>query len=179
MLSAEFSTIELFFIDLIYWLFVQGLVGFISAHLPPRLIDPRRRIYQTRRWEKDGSIYQRWFRIKNWKPIVWDAGRVFQKDFRKDHVDAADPQHLDRWIVETCRAEWCHRVTFVFILPLFSFNPPGMMYFWVLYDSLLNLVPIVVQRYNRPRLVRLMRRLTRLPAAQENATAGGHAAVLP
>lgn len=179
MLTAEVSTVELFFFDLFYWLFVQGLVGFISAHIPKRLINPQRKIYQTRKWEKEGSVYQRWFHIKDWKPLIFDAGRIFQKDFHKDHVDVNDPQHLERWIMETCRAEWCHWVTFIFIFPLFSFNPPGLMYIWILYDALLNLVPIIVQRYNRPRLMRLLKRLTRLPIARNGAPSGEPTTIAP
>lgn len=159
--TAELTTTELFFADLFYMLFIQSLVGFIAAHLPKKVIDPQRKMYQVRSWEKDGSFYQRVFKIKNWKPIIWDAGRVFQKDFKKDHVDATNPRTLERWILETCRAEWCHWVTFLFILPLFSFNPPGMSFFWLLYDSVLNITPIIVQRYNRPRLIRMLQRFTR------------------
>lgn len=160
---SDYSLFELFVLDLFYWLMIQGLIGFISAHLPRRLIQPTRHIYQVRQWEKDGAIYQKWFNIKKWKPIVWDAGKFFQKDFSKDHVDPKNPKNLERWIIETCRAEWCHWVTFFFILPLFSFNPSGLMYFWFLYDATLNIVPIIVQRYNRPRLMRLLERINPIP----------------
>jgi glycosyl-4,4'-diaponeurosporenoate acyltransferase len=154
--ANEFSTFELFIFDLFYCLIVQGLIGFVSAHLPKRVIQPERKIYRVRPWEKNGAIYQQWFKIKNWKWIAWDAGKVFQKDFSKDHVDTKDPKNLERWIIETCRAEWCHWVTFFLILPLFTFNPPGLMYFWFLYDTILNIVPIIIQRYNRPRLIHLL-----------------------
>lgn len=169
--TAELTTIELFFADLFYMLIVEGMVGFISAHLPKKLLNPRRRIYQPRPWEKDGSIYQRIFKIKNWKPIVWDAGRVFQKDFKKDHVDATNPRSLERWIMETCRAEWCHWVTFILIIPLFSFNPPGMSFFWLIYDSVLNITSIIVQRYNRPRLVKMLDSVKRITARKKAASA--------
>jgi len=161
MLLEETSSFELFFIDLIYWLIIQGLVGFIAAHRPQKRFNPENWRYRTRKWEKDGRIYQDWFKIKHWKPVVWDAGRVFQRDFRKDHVDPANPGNLERWIIETCRAEWCHHITFWFILPLTAFNPPALTQFWLLYDMVLNLVPIVVQRYNRPRLKKLLTGLQR------------------
>lgn len=172
--TAELSNGELFFVDLMYMLIIQAVIGFISAHLPNRILNPRRKAYQPRKWEKEGNFYQSVFHIKNWKPLVWDAGKVFQKDFKKDHVDATNPMSLERWIVETCRAEWCHWVTFVLIVPLFSFNPPGMSFFWLIYDSVLNLAPIIVQRYNRPRLMRMLQRL-----AQPSVTHGTTGADTP
>ncbi|MEN6409734.1 MAG: hypothetical protein ABFD44_08495 [Anaerolineaceae bacterium] len=159
----ELSNFKLFIFDLIYWLVIQSGIGFLSAHLPKRFIQPGRRMFRMRPWEENGAIYQKWFKIKSWKPIVWDAGKVFQKDFSKDHVDTKDPKNLERWIIETCRAEWCHWVTFFFIVPLFTFNPPGMMFFWFLYDTVLNIAPIIVQRYNRPRLAHLLERMMQIP----------------
>lgn len=176
--SAELSNCELFFVDLMYMLIIQAVIGFISAHLPGRIINPQRKRYQLRQWEKGGSFYQRVFHVKNWKPLVWDAGRVFQKDFKKDHVDATNPMTLERWIIETCRAEWCHWVTFILIVPLFSFNPPGMSFFWLIYDSVLNLAPIIVQRYNRPRLMRMLQHLAKHPPVAESSTSETPAAAL-
>ena len=166
--AIGFTTLELFLTDLFYMLFVQGVVGFISAHLPKKWVNPQRRLYQPKQWEKGGGIYQRVFRIKSWKPIVWDAGKVFQKDFKKDHVDVTNPQNLERWILETCRAEWCHWVTFLLIIPLFSFNPPGMSFFWLIYDTLLNITPIIVQRYNRPRLMKMLSTVKRITSHNES-----------
>lgn len=176
--TAELSNHELFFVDLIYMLIIQAVIGFISAHLPSRLINPRRKTYQPRKWEKEGNFYQQVFRVKDWKPLVWDAGQVFQKDFKKDHINISNPKNLERWIMETCRAEWCHWVTFILILPLFSFNPPGLIFFWLIYDSVLNLVPIIVQRYNRPRLMRMLHHLTRHPAVGETTPADTSATAL-
>ena len=164
------SSSKLFIYDLIYWLFFQGVIGFIAARLPMKKFDPEKKLYQTRSWEKNGKVYEEWFHIRKWKHLIWDAGKVFQKDFSKDHVDPKSPEMLRRWIIETCRAEWCHWVTFFFIIPLFITNPPGMINFWLIYDILLNIVPIIVQRYNRPRLIKLLNRFlpTKEPSNQHN-----------
>jgi glycosyl-4,4'-diaponeurosporenoate acyltransferase len=86
--------------------------------------------------------------------------------FSMGRIRSGEAAHLQRWVAETCRAELCHWLA---ILPAFLFflwNPVWLGVVMVLYAIAFNAVPIVAQRYNRPRLLAL---LGRLPAPGASA----------
>ena len=155
-----------------------ALVG-LSAHLigealPRRWFHFDRGLYRTRTWEGDGALYQR-FGIQRWKDLLPDKSRVAPGAFKKQVRSVPTPASLERFLQETCVAECVH-----WVLMLFS---PGVLLFLhgaggialMLLYGLSNIPFIMIQRYNRPRLARLYRRLTR----QRPAPAQREAAIQP
>jgi glycosyl-4,4'-diaponeurosporenoate acyltransferase len=63
---------------------------------------------------------------------------------------------LERWVQEACRAELTHWIALLVSGLFFLWNPPWLGGVMVLYAVALNGPCIVVQRYNRPRLMRIL-----------------------
>mgnify|MGYP003342282614 CR=1 FL=1 len=108
--------------------------------------------------ERSGRLYER-LGIKRWKDRLPEAGALYSGGFSKRDLRAHDRAHLERFVVETRRAEFVHWLVFatVLVFPLFVVwyaLPPNLVYAVVA-----NLPFIAIQRYNRARLLRILARL--------------------
>lgn len=105
-----------------------------------------------RKWEKNGEIYQKLFRIRSWKEYIPVAGPFDKRSIRSDEVS-----YISIFILETVRAELAHWLCLVAtVYALISFNE--QFYSSILFFFLaINLPCIMIQRYNRPRLERVLR----------------------
>ena len=137
-----------------------GLAFFvIGQSLPRRWFRPDAWLYRCRNWEQGGSIYQK-LGVRKWKDIVPDMSRIVPGVFKKKAGISRDADHMWRLIQETCVAELIH---WLLILTL---TPPvyAVLGGWAgvgcaLAYFLGNMVFIVIQRYNRPRLVEIHKRM--------------------
>lgn len=108
--------------------------------------------------ERQGQIWENLFKVKSWKKMLPDGAAWFSGGFSKKSLQNRDPDYLKRFLLETCRGEHSHWLMLA-CAPLFSlWNPP--LAFWIIvgYFVIGNLPCIVVQRYNRPFLKRLLAR---------------------
>jgi glycosyl-4,4'-diaponeurosporenoate acyltransferase len=109
-------------------------------------------------WEQGGRFYERVFGIKRWKGRLPDAARWFGGGFAKGRLASTDPDYLRRFVRETWRGELCHWVAIGFAPVFFLWNPCWGDWIIVAYALAANLPCILVQRYNRLRLGRLLAR---------------------
>ena len=99
--------------------------------------------------------------IKRWKDYLPDMSKIMP-DMVKKKKNAAKEQGTDVLIAETCVAECVHWALIVLSLGLFLFWRGGWAFaFWLVYNILGNVPFIIIQRYNRPRLVMLEERRKR------------------
>lgn len=118
--------------------------------------------FACRRWEQGGKIYRR-LGIRQWKDKMPDMSRIMPDMFPKKLTDATSPQMVRRLIKETCVAEFIHNcLSILFFIGI-----------WLIYDCslkgfalggfavLCNLPYVIIQRYNRPMLVRYLEKLER------------------
>jgi len=85
------------------------MVGWLGMHLPKALIQPSRFLFQTFVWEKDGRIYQALFMVKSWKGNLTLWRQSFPiLDSLCELLGEVSVNHIDRWILETCRSELTH-----------------------------------------------------------------------
>ena len=116
----------------------------------------QQRLYRTYFWEKGGEIYQRIFRVRAWKDHLPSGGSLYPNNFSIKTLRSMKVEYLERWLRESCRAEFCH---WIMILPGFLFflwNSVEMAWGMVFYAVLNNVFPIVLQRFNRPRMRRML-----------------------
>lgn len=148
---------------LIVAVLVAALGGFASfllgQSLPRRWFRSEGALYRCYPWEKGGRVYLK-VRVHKWKDIVPDMSRIIPGVFRKKAALAAKPELMARLVQETCVAEFIHWLLLIVISPVVLAVIGG----WagaaaaVVY-ALGNLVFIIIQRYNRPRLVELHKRM--------------------
>ena len=112
-------------------------------------------------WEKSGKLYRK-LRVKKWKDRVPDASKRYKDMYEKKGNMKPDKENLRRLIQETCVAEIVHYQLIVLCLPFLRIWPGlgGIICFCLAIIG--NLVFAIIQRYNRPRLIKALERLERL-----------------
>ena len=111
-------------------------------------------------WEASGRFYEDRMCIKSWKDLLPDGANWFRGGFAKASLASRDRDYLQRFNRETWRGELCHW-TAIGLTPLFFlWNPWWADLVMVAYALAANLPCILVQRYNRARIHRLLSRPT-------------------
>ena len=136
------------------------LSHFVGQALPRSWFSAERFPYRAAEWEKGGKVYEK-LGIKRWKDHLPDMSKIMP-DMVKKKMSAAKEQGMEVLIEETCVAECVHWALIVLSLGIFLFwRSPWSVVFWLVYNILGNLPFIIIQRYNRPRLVMLEQRRKR------------------
>ncbi len=138
------------------WLAIHLGVAWLGTQAPARWFCPDAWPFRIRSWEQDGHLYERGMRVKLWKDWIPDGAALFAGGFPKADLGAAAPERLARFLRETCRGEAVHWVAGLAAFLFFAWNPPWAGWLMVAYGAAANLPCIIVQRYNRPRLARLL-----------------------
>lgn len=139
-------------------LYVAG-VGILSQLIGPFL--PRRWFhadcfpYRAFAWENGGKIYNK-LGIRKWKDRVPDMSRIAKNMVAKKLPVGSSSAQMERLVQETCVAEMVHALLIVAGLWVLKLWPTvwGVL-FYLVYALLGNLPFIIIQRYNRPRLMKL------------------------
>ncbi|MGI2329097.1 glycosyl-4,4'-diaponeurosporenoate acyltransferase [Planococcus sp. YIM B11945] len=143
-------------VDVAAWLFFHLLLSYGASLLPFHSFERRGRLFQSFRFERHGELWQQLFRIKAWKGKLPDGAMIFKSAYNKKALHGNDAASLAEFLVESRRAEFTHWVLLM-PLPLFLlWNPPLAFWLNAAYAILFNLPFILAQRYNRPRLERLI-----------------------
>lgn len=109
------------------------------------------RMFRLRKFEHNGEFYDRFFKISRWKKYLPDGGT-----YKKKHLKDFSPVGLEKFIVESKRAELSHVLGFIPFIGIIIFTP---WYIWPIlfvYALMVNLPCWMAQRYNRPRIIRLL-----------------------
>jgi len=162
----SFLTVALSFV---VWAVVPLLFALVCLRLPERWFEPGRFLWRAHAWEREGRIYENLFHVRRWKHLLPDGGGVWKKrGYRKRNLTDYSEENLRRFLLESARGELTH---WLGITPfwLFGLFAPGYVV-WIMlaYALAVNLPCIVAQRYNRPRVFMLLRRL--YPNAPESST---------
>jgi len=151
------------------WIGFHLGIGLGASRIPISWFNPNKGIYRIRSWEKGGKVYQRLYRVRVWKALVPNGSRIYPGAFSIKNLPDASVSYLRRWVQESCRAEFCHALM---ILPGFLFFIWNSFWFGCLmlaYALLNNLPLIALQRFNRPRVQKLLKRLERTQAEKRAA----------
>jgi len=149
-------------LDIAAWMIIHMGVSYLMTHISLSSFNTGFWLYKQKKWEKEGKIYVRIFRLKKWKKRLPDGAALFKKGFKKKHLKELDDVYLDDFIRETCRAEFTHWVMFLLSPVFFIWNPWYVGILMIVYAILVNVPCIIIQRYNRIRLKRVYSKLTAL-----------------
>ncbi len=142
------------------WLFIQSGAAMLCLYLPNHCFSPNKTIFRGYRWEKEGKIYEKLFIVKRWKHLLPDGGMISKKrGFRKKKLESFSQDSLNRFLIESARGEMTHWIPIFFFWVFWMFTPPMVPWIMLIYALLINMPCIIVQRYNRPRVQRLLNNL--------------------
>ena len=158
-----------------FWcsLFYMGLLG-IMAHwigeaLPRKWFCWEKFPYRVWFWEREGKIYDR-LGIRTWKDRLPDKSRVVKGMVPKKVGICPTSCLVYRLIQETCVAETVHFALCFLAFPICLFweTALGIALAWIY--ILCNIPFIMIQRYNRPALISLARKLEKREERRRGAS---------
>lgn len=142
------------------YLALIGLIGFFAGRIiPAGWIDPERGWFRSFAFEKNGTVYEK-LGIRRWQNRVLDMSRILPFLMPAKNLSGNYEERLPVMIRETCVAELVHiALSAAGLRCLWMWPGIGGMTVAAIHIGLLNLPFILIQRYNRPRLIRLQQKL--------------------
>jgi glycosyl-4,4'-diaponeurosporenoate acyltransferase len=143
--------------DVMAWAAIHAGSGYVAHRVPVGRL--RRDVGVLRIHPGERARYER-LGIRRWKDGVPEAGGLFAGGVSKRRLTTRDRDGLRRFAAETRRAELAHWLAAAGG-PLFVvWNPPVIAVVMVVYGIAVNAPFIVIQRYNRARVLRALSRTT-------------------
>ena len=151
---------------------VAGTVGFFLGRLISKYpMKPDKGLFRCYEFEKNGALYEK-LNIHKWQSKVPDMSRILPFLMPPKNLSGNYGERLPIMIRETCVAEITHITVSILGLPCLRIWPGmGGVTVTAIFILLLNVPYILIQRYNRPRLIRLYRKLKARDEKKEGAEA--------
>ena len=148
---------DVIFINFLLMILWHLIVLFLCKCSDISLFNPERRMYSLKKWEKNGKFYTDILKIKKWKDRL--PQYVAKNGFSKRTLSyRLNKEYINRFIVETCRAEWNHLMCCMyFIISVFINSKLNALIFSII-PIAINLPFLFIQRFNRIRLYKLVNR---------------------
>ena len=142
------------------WAVWSTVCGYAAHRIPRARLERDGPLLRLRPWERGGRTYDRWLHVTTWKDRLPEAGALFRGGFSK-RAARHDRAHLEELLVATRRAERAHWAILALAPTFFLWIPAFAMPWWLAttmfaYGVVANVPCIVVQRYNRGRLARIL-----------------------
>lgn len=154
---------KLFFIHLfnsaVYVCFIGLVAGFLFAMLPNRVFKKNESLFKIRKFEQGGMFYSKYLKINLWKDKLPQFSELTRFGFKKASLNNISHEYLEIFKAETMRAELTH--FFLIILsPFYVYVKPDILQWTTFIGCVLGNIPfIMIQRYNRARIIKLQSRL--------------------
>ncbi len=142
----------------LFLILIDAITAWLTQRLPKKWLNPYFWGYKVFKFEH--RLYEI-FGIRKWKDRIPELGGLLKK-FSKSHLQQRTPQYIYRFITETICGEMAHTWSIItgalifVILPNYTLNFALPLF---LINAYLNLLPAMVQRYNRPKLCKMYERL--------------------
>ena len=144
-----------------FYLIISFCSFYIGRILPKSWFRYDGFFYRARRFEQNGRLYEK-LGIKKWQNRLPDMSRIFPKIVPAKSMSGNYKDRLPPMIEETCIAEFTHNaLNLVGLYGLTMWDSPLRYPLTVTYIVVFNLPYVMIQRYNRPRLLRVYRKLMR------------------
>ena len=147
-----------FFISCAFVITMGILINPIMKSVPRRF-DPTVFPFRNFAFEKQGKLYEK-LKIRKWKDSLPDMSRYIKWLAPKNLKSGATPAHLQTLIQESCVAGLSHAILAILSHGVLIWWKNGRAWiFLAVYNLLFNLPYIMIQRYNRPRFIKMLRML--------------------
>ena len=144
--------------SIVYVAVIGILAHYVGESLPRSLFSEYKFPYRSYKWEKDGKFYKR-MRIKRWKTHLPDMSRIMRDMLPKKVTFDAGSENINALIKETCVAECVHYWLCVFSVGIYLIWKNYVGVILALVFVVCNIPFIMIQRYNRPHLIKLRNKL--------------------
>ena len=156
-------------VDVTVWALAGAGIGFGAHTIPATRFADDGWLTRLRPIEEDGRWYEQRLGIKAWKSRLPEAGALFRDGFSKRSLTDGSTAHLARFVIETRRAELTHWSVLALAPLFFLWNPWGLGLVMCAYAIAANVPCILIQRYNRARLARVLVRARRARSSRADS----------
>ena len=144
--------------SIVYVAVIGILAHYVGESLPRGLFSEHKFPYRAFKWEKDGKFYN-CLRIKKWKNHLPDMSRIMRDMLPKRITFDATSDNIDALIKETCVAECVHYWLCIFSVGIYLIWKNYVGVILALVFIACNIPFMMIQRYNRPHLIKLRNKL--------------------
>lgn len=147
--------------DFFAWFVLHVVISLALLRVPLSFFEKENRLFYSYSWEKKGAFWQTYFHVRSWKGNLPDGASLFRLGFKKKYLTEVSDSYLNRFILESKRAELNH---WLLLLPapfFFLWNPSLVGWLNILYALVANSPFIIIQRYNRPRFEKIQQKKKR------------------
>lgn len=132
------------------------VISLLAMKIPDQWFKQHQHLFRTWKWERKGQIWNDIFQIRKWKKKLPDASLLIKAAFSKKSLQGATTASFKKFIIETQRGELTHWLSMLPAPLFFIWNPKWAGMLILIYAFFSNVPFILVQRYNRPRLIRML-----------------------
>ncbi|MFM7063635.1 MAG: hypothetical protein ACKO04_09120 [Actinomycetes bacterium] len=140
------------------WAVLGVVTGYTVHRMPVARLDHDTWLTRPRAFESDGRWYERRLHIARWKDRVPEWGALFPDGTSKRRLPGRTDADLARFAVETRRAETVHWANLAAGPAFLLWCPPALGVIMVAFGVGAHAPFICIQRYNRARIERTLRR---------------------
>lgn len=144
-------------IDCLAWALFHVIAGYVAWRTPDALLAADKGLFRFRRWEQQGGFYREFLRIHRWKGFFPEAGGFFPGGFSKKQLESRKPDYMETFVRETRRGELSHWLSMLPAPLFFLWNDWRIGIGMLVYALVVNLPFIAINRFNRARLLTLLR----------------------
>ena len=142
-----------FVLNLFIFFLLSALITYLSNRLPESFYSVKGRLLRERPWENGGRIYQKLFKVKQWKKFLPELSDFVKSVFPKKEIKEFTKVYMKKYIFESCKSEMTHWGIIFSSLLFFFWCESGTAFLMITIAITLNLPYIIIQRYNRPRIM--------------------------
>lgn len=156
--------------SIVYVAVIGILAHYVGESLPRGLFSEYKFPYRAFKWERGGKFYNR-LNIKKWKTKLPDMSRIMRDMLPKRVTYDATSDNIDELIKETCVAECIHHWLCVFSVGIYLIWKDYVGVILALVFVAFNIPFMMIQRYNRPHLIKLRNKLLKREEREKFALA--------
>ena len=139
---------------------------FVRYCLPKKMFNPFLKAYSVGKFERK---FQEKIGVRKWKDRIPEAGQLFANFSKTEIADMSNNEYVYKFMSETVYAEIMHWLSAIFSFLIIFIDLRLALTValpLIVGNMILNLLPVIVQRYNRPKLMVLYKRNERMKAKQ-------------
>ena len=144
----------------VIWFLLHLAASAVCHRVDDKYLTINSLLFKTRSWEQEGMLYDRLLGVRKWKiflPEIYLFRRgALEEALYKKEPGAGRNELFEQYLLESCRAELSHWLAITPFWIFGFFAPPAVILYMLLYALGANLPCIIVQRFNRPRIARLL-----------------------
>ena len=144
-------------INVLFILSWNMIIFFMCIKIKDSRFNPNKKMFKEKDFEKSLNFYIKKLKIKKWKDYL--PQYAAKNGFSKKSFISKEIKYINKFISETCRAEWNHKMCLLAIIPVILINSFFMSVIFSLFVIITNVPYIFIQRYNRLRLLQLKKHI--------------------